>query len=152
MTPLKIKQTLLAYCQNFAEERRQKVLKTITNIEESLFEEGKSTAGDKHHTGRAMLQIDRENAGKQLQEAEKLTALAAKIQVVRAGEVVSLGSLVHTETVQYFIGVSAGLISLSGTEYYCVSPSSPIGQLLLGKREGDSYIFRDESHQITAVL
>lgn len=67
-----IKKELLAYCKYQINQRYLKIKQTIQDIEESLMEESKNTSGDKHETGRAMLQIDRENAGKQLLEIEKL--------------------------------------------------------------------------------
>ena len=38
--------------------------KSILELQQSLDSETKSSAGDKHETGRAMLQIDLEKAGK----------------------------------------------------------------------------------------
>jgi hypothetical protein len=68
MTVLEIKSSLLDACKNNVRTRYEKVQTAIADIVESLNDETKSSAGDKHETGRAMLQIDRENAGKKLME------------------------------------------------------------------------------------
>ena len=81
MTALEIKVLLLDHCQQQVQKRYDKIKQSIASIEESLKEESKSTSGDKHHTGRAMLHIDRENAGRQLMEIEKLLAIINKIDV-----------------------------------------------------------------------
>ena len=40
----------------------------MKEIKEALFEEIKSSVGDKHETGRAMLQLEREKVGNQFYE------------------------------------------------------------------------------------
>ncbi len=72
MTLLELKFELQQQCKDLINFRLERIQKTIADIEYSLKDESKSTSGDKHHTGRAMLQIDRENAGNQLREIEKV--------------------------------------------------------------------------------
>lgn len=97
------KNKLLQKCRLAVGTRFDKIRKTIADIEESLLEESKNTSGDKHETGRAMLQIDRENAGKQLLEIEKLIQLLDRIDVNATTDYVRLGSLVTTDKFKYFI-------------------------------------------------
>jgi len=55
-----LKKELLQYCEDQVDQRHSKIKQTIADIEESLMEESRSSSGDKHQTGRAMLQINRE--------------------------------------------------------------------------------------------
>ena len=57
-----IKQELYKLCLEYVENRFQTIQNTIKEIQESLGSETKSSAGDKHETGRAMLQLEREKA------------------------------------------------------------------------------------------
>src|SRR5690554_4343317 len=97
MTALEIKSALLKECEHQVQKRYDKINQSIASIEESLWEESKGTSGDKHHTARAMLHIDRENAGKQLSEVEKLISLLEKIDILQSSDYVRLGSLVYTD-------------------------------------------------------
>ncbi|QIE59852.1 3-oxoacyl-ACP synthase [Rasiella rasia] len=151
MTDKELKATLLTHCENTVIARFTKIKQTIADIEESLFEESKSSAGDKHETGRAMLQIDRENAGKQLQEIENLHALVKRIDVKAASEYVRLGTLVYTTNGNYFISISIGQVTVGATQYFCVALQSPIGQLLSGKIKGDTFTFNDKAITIKSV-
>jgi len=151
MTTNEIKAALLEQCSLTVENRYQKIRQTIRGIEESLFEESKSSAGDKHETGRAMLQIDRENAGYQLREIEQLQRTIPKINIATSSENARLGSLVITEKANYFLSLSIGDIVIENSHYYCVATSSPIGQQFLGKKKGESYTFNNTTNQITAV-
>ena len=141
----------MGFCKEFVFYRRQQIQDNIARIEESLLSEGKSTAGDKHHTGRAMLQLDRENAGKQLLEIEKLEIVLARIDISRSAVPIALGSLVETTSETYFISISAGVITIDDRNIYCISPNTPIGRLLLGKTIGDRFVFQENEIQIVKV-
>ena len=151
MTALEIKVLLLDHCQQQVQKRYDKIKQSIASIEESLKEESKSTSGDKHHTGRAMLHIDRENAGRQLMEIEKLLAIINKIDVHKHSDYVRLGSLVHTDKFNYFIGLSIGNVKIDTKDYICVAFNSPVGMLLSGKTSGEKFSFNDIEYEITMV-
>ena len=151
MTPIRLKESLLLKCAEWISLRKEHIMRNISNIENALFEESKGTSGDKHHTGRAMLQIDRENAGKQLQEIEKVVALFSKITFLESATNIRLGSLVETSNGTYFISISAGVIQFKNKDFYCISPGSPIAQLLLGKKQGEVIHFNSKALKIHAV-
>ncbi len=151
MTAVEIKTQLLQHCQNQVDNRFSKIKQTIAGIEESLLEESKSSSGDKHETGRAMLQIDRENAGKQLQEIEKLTQLLKKVDINANSDYARLGSLVYTDRFTYFISLSIGTVNVDKTSYLCVALNSPVGLLISGKRSGEEFILNGNVYKITSV-
>lgn len=151
MTTLEIKSSLLDYCQQQVQKRYNKIKQSIASIEESLMEESKSTSGDKHHTGRAMLHIDRENAGRQLMEIEKLLEIINKINVNINSNYVHLGSLVYTDKFNYFISLSIGNVEINKKNFICVALNSPVGMLLSGKKSGESFSFNNVTYEITSV-
>ncbi|MEJ2112720.1 MAG: 3-oxoacyl-ACP synthase [Flavobacteriaceae bacterium] len=149
---MNIKKELYDACLIFIENRLIIINATISEIRESLMSETKSSAGDKHETGRAMLQIEREKAGNQLAEIQKVKQTLLKIDVTKTTNIVGLGSIVYTTKNNYFISISAGEIKANNIAYYAVSPNTPISQLLLSKKSGDKILFRDQSFQITSVI
>ncbi|MCZ4318277.1 3-oxoacyl-ACP synthase [Aequorivita viscosa] len=148
MTAVELKTELLQHCHKQVDNRYKKIKQTIADIEESLLEESKSSSGDKHETGRAMLQIDRENAGKQLQEIEKLVQLLKKIDVNTTSDYARLGSLVYTDKFTYYLSISIGTASVANTDYLCVALNSPVGLLISGKRKGDEFILNGNEFKI----
>ncbi len=151
MNHIEIKSALLEKCNQWITNRRAKVENVISDIMESLEDETKSSAGDKHETGRAMLQIDREQAGEQLKEIGKIEEALSKVDVKVKSDYVRLGSVVHTNTNRFFIAVSAGELKVDGRPFYAMALSSPMGQLLLGKKKGDVVRFRESDIVITSV-
>jgi len=149
---MNIKDTLYSKCLEFIENRQNAILKTISEIQESLTTETKSSAGDKHETGRAMLQLEREKAGNQLAETQKINEALSKIDTSQTSKVVRLGSVVYTTQANYYIAISAGEINVNSGKFYAISPLTPIGKLLLGQKVDDEVIFRNQRFSITETF
>ena len=147
-----VKEQLYKACKVFLDDRLQAVLGRIANIQESLKSETKSSAGDKHETGRAMLQLEREKAGNQLADIEKQQELFSKVTIDTSSDVARLGSIVITNKGAYFIAISVGVIVINAKTYYAISPRSPIGRVLLGKKSGDFFEFNGVTQQIKEIV
>lgn len=149
---LEIKRKLFQFCNHFIDTRLQTIQKQIEEIQFSLLSETKSSAGDKHETGRAMLQLEREKAGNQLAEIQKQKQILKRINPDTKSQNIALGSIVYTTNSNYFIGISAGELMVENDKFYAISPATPIGQLLLSKAKGDSVNFRDTNIYISKIL
>ena len=139
-------------CCDFVESRLTNINNVISEIQVSLQSETKSSAGDKHETGRAMLQLEREKAGNQLAEIQNIKEILSKVDTNKVFQIVGLGSVVFTTQSNYFISISAGEINANQSSYYAISPSTPIGQILLTKKVGDVIVFRDQEFKIIKVI
>jgi len=148
---MKIKEELYLECKNFLDVRFNTVVDRIAGIQESLQSETKSSAGDKHETGRAMLQLEREKAGNQLFDIQNQQELFSRVNIDNSSNIACLGSLITTNNGVYFLSISVGVITINDNRYYAISPSSPIGKVLLGKKIGDTFIFNQKTSTITHV-
>jgi len=148
---MKIKQQLFKACQDFLNNRLETIQKTISDIQNALQSETKSSAGDKHETGRAMLQLEREKAGHQLAEIQRLSETLHKIKPDSHHQSAALGSVVYSTQSNYFIGISAGEISINNVKFYAISPSTPMAKLLLSKEIGDIIEFRGTKFTIEKI-
>ncbi|MDB4495699.1 GreA/GreB family elongation factor, partial [Flavobacteriaceae bacterium] len=82
------------------------------------------------------------------QDIKTLDALKNKTTTVH----IAPGALVNTSLANYFLAVPADAFSHNDKKIYCISPQSPIGQLLLGKKAGESFSFRGNSIKVLEVL
>ncbi len=139
----RIKQQLFNACAAYVKLRAQTVDEIISSNQKALLSETKSSAGDKHETGRAMLQLEMEKASQQLAGINQMNIILNKVNL-ESSSTVKLGSLVNTDQANYFLAVSAGEIVVDTVKYYAISPSSPIGKLLLGKKVGETVNFAKE--------
>ena len=152
ISKLEVKKHIYNYCLEFVESRLKTIKNAFLDLQQSLDSETKSSAGDKHETGRAMLQIELEKAGKQLLEIQKTKDILKKTDITKSSEIICLGSLVFTSKSNYFIAISAGNISIDDQQFYTISMDTPMGQLLTAKRIGDEVFFRDEKIKIKNVV
>lgn len=139
-----IKEQLYRACLEFVRTKEDNILNTIRSHKEALSSETKSSAGDKHETGRAMLQLEMEKASQQLEVVHAMKAVLQRMDVSKKSDAVSLGSIIATNFGNYFLAISAGELNIEGEKYYAVSAGSPIGKLLLGKKAGGSIIFQNK--------
>lgn len=143
-----LKEELYQFCSEYADNGILRIQKQIQGIQESMKSETKSSAGDKHETGRAMLHLEREKLGQQLLEAEKTRQLLNNVHFNQNRKSIGLGSLVHTSLNSYFIAISSGEYKGGSGSIYCISAGTPIGRLLLGRAKGDQVTFKN----ITIVI
>lgn len=153
---MNLKEALLMHCKMFVNKRMQTVKEIIHSHQKSLQSETKSSAGDKHETGRAMIQLEMEKASQQLAGISEMNEILSKIDISISEnsetKVAHLGSVIYTAKANYFLSISAGKIVIENTSYFAISVSSPIGKLLLGKQENDEFLFDGKSVKIQKIV
>lgn len=149
---MSVKELLYNSCLEIVNERQERIQDTFSGIQEAMFSETKSSAGDKHETGRAMLQLEREKLGKQLAEIQKVKEILFKVDPTSEASQGCLGSVIYTTQANYFISVSVGEVSANNSTFYAIATNTPIGKLLLGKKVGDAITFRTQSFVIEKVV
>ncbi len=123
----------------------------IDSAIESRNSDTKSSAGDKHETGRAMVQIELDKSKMQLAKALTLRSEMARIDPVKACEKVEFGSLVTTNNGIYFMAIGIGKVTLDKSEYFVISLASPIGQAMHSKQSGAIVKFQGREFEITNI-
>lgn len=141
------KLTLIQESENRLRETISELDHEIESLRESRAADGKSSAGDKHETGRAMadLELDRLNAQRQ-----KLAKLRADLLDIKCSSTdsIQLGSVVHTQKGIYFLAVPLGRVETQGQTVYVISTVSPLGQALLGHAIGDAFVINGTNDRV----
>lgn len=146
-----MKEKLLAYTILAVEARMQASWTAMQAAQASANEEGKSSAGDKYETARAMGQLDREMHGKQYARAQQERALLGRINLKDQFSKVNFGALVEASSGWFFVAVSVGSVQVDGQNVVVISPQAPIGQLLVGKSVNDTFAFGGKTERIIGV-
>lgn len=147
-----LKSNLYLHCAQYAEQRVTSLEEALQSAQSAANSETKSTAGDKHETGRAMMQLESERLSAQVSEAQRIREELQRIQPKSGGPVVSTGSVVKTTKGNYFIAIAAGKTELENEWYFAISPSAPIAQALKGHKAGDEIVFQGSSVTIREVF
>lgn len=148
---MNLKIALYKQCEDFVNKRLQNIENSISSNQKALQSETKSSAGDKHETGRAMLQLEMEKAGQQLAGITEMKETLAKIEPAKKSKNIHLGSVVFTNQVAYFLSISAGKLVVENEFFFAISSASPIGKLLLGKQENEDFSFNGKIIRILKV-
>ena len=150
------KEEVYNYCVANLLEKLKGFEKRIQGLSEALDSESKSSAGDKHETGRAMIQLEMEKASQQLTGISEMNEILSKIDSSNSGKsnrkMAHLGSVVYTAKANYFLSISAGQIVTENKVFYAISTSSPIGKLLLGKLENEEFLFDGKPIKIQKIV
>ncbi|MBS1533408.1 MAG: 3-oxoacyl-ACP synthase [Bacteroidetes bacterium] len=146
-----IKEQLYRMCVDYVQKRINEARQAIADAQEAADEETKSSAGDKYETGREMMQQETGRNQVQLNEANKLMVQLSSISYSTTSSSANPGSLVDTNLGKFFIAISAGTLNLGSQTYYAVSPVSPIGIQLHGKKAGDEFSLNGREYRVEKV-
>lgn len=112
----------------------------------------KSTAGDKHETGRAMMQAEQQRNEIQLGKAVLLKKELEQIDLEKNYQRVQLGALAITNRGQYFISIGIGKVVVAEQNVYAISLLSPIGKALLNSQVGEVVKFQNKDITIEEII
>jgi transcription elongation GreA/GreB family factor len=117
----------------------------------SNVDDTKSSAGDKHETSIAMTQLEQEKLSTQMNEFLKQQRTLLAINPNTKHQKIMQGSLVETNQAWYYFSIGIGLISMENTSIFAINPDSPLGQLMMKKKAGESVTFNGIVTEIIAV-
>lgn len=143
-----MKQLLHQHLTDLISSKLKTLEESFLEKRESLLSESKSTAGDKHETGRAMIQLEQEKLSGQMLQLKKQLETLTRIRVESTPSKVQSGSLVTTNKGTFYLAIGIGQLNFEGKLYFCIAPTSPIGQAMLGKSAGESFSFNNLTQEI----
>ena len=145
------KEKIHGHCLSLINDKISLLQQVLADLKESAGNETKSTAGDKHETALAMLQIEQANTRGQLEDVLKKKALLEKINPVLSAEQIVNGSLVKTNRGYLYLGVALGKINTAGIDVIALSPQSPLGEKMIGLIVGDTVEMNGNFYIIEAI-
>ncbi len=137
---MSFKQKVFSACCALLEEKIISLKNILTELEEGTQSDSKSSAGDKHETARAMMQIEQEKIARQLGEL-----LEQKSHLEKNGV------LVKTNKGFLFLCVPLGKVPVDDITVMAISPQSPLGINLNGLKSGDQTEINGTSYLIESI-
>ena len=145
------KVALHQHCIKIAEQRLAELEDIANELKAGLSTETKSTAGDKHEVGRAMVQTQQEQNGRQIAEAQKVLQSLTAINPHKKHSTVETGSLVTTSMGLLYIAVGLGKLTFEGEQVFVIAPTAPLTQALLGNKAGSAVEFNGKAVSIDGI-
>ena len=144
------KNTLHRYLLQEVHDREADLLKELEILREDVAGDTKSTAGDKHETGRAMNQLEQERILGQLQTVRSQLHTILKIDPTLVLQTVGFGAVVESTFGIFYISVGIGQLLVESTTVFCIGQDAPISQFLHGKKVG-AYQWNGKSLNIQQI-
>lgn len=147
----KFKSALYELCLGFITRRIDTAETALQQAQEASNDDTKSSAGDKFETTREMMQQDIARNKNLLYDGQQNLQLLKSLENMPVSDTVRNGSLVVTSKGIFYVAVSAGQLKLDDKLVFAISAVSPIGQLLIGKKVGDTFSFNKNDYQIEKI-
>ena len=146
------KQKVYQYYVSSLNEKINALQQTLNELSDSAKNETKSTAGDKHETALAMLQIEQENTRTKSKEATEQKAQLERIDILQKTDSIIRGSLIKTDRGYFFLAVALGKSTIDTIPVIAISPQSPLGAKLLGLKEKESAEINGIRYTVEIIL
>lgn len=146
------KRELYIICKNSIDQTINANNKSLKQLSDAIASESKSTAGDKHETGRAMINLEQENISKQIDNTLEQKTILDSIDIETEFTSVRLGSLVITDKINFFFSIAKGKVNLNGEDFYIVSLSSPIGRKFTKAKKNEVIEFNGSKYTIKEII
>jgi len=146
-----LKQQIYTHYLHLINDKVNLLQQNLADLKEAGANETKSTAGDKHETALAMLQIEQANKRDQLKGMQLQKTALEKIDPAIVATIIVNGSLVKTNKGYFFVSTALGKAIVNEIAVIAVSPASPLGAKLTGLRVGDTAIMNNTVYDIESI-
>lgn len=146
------REEILERCFSVLTEKRNEMERDLSDINDSVNTETKSSAGDKHETARARMQAEQARLLKQLLEIKTQERELERIQQLKNETKVSPGTLVFTNSGVFFIAIALGKLRFAQEDVQVVSGKSPLAAKMLGRKIGETFELNGNSYIIENML
>lgn len=146
-----LKQKAHAHFCTTAQNNILSIQQTLAELKDSSTNETKSTAGDKHETALAMLQIEQAKNRAQLHNAKQQLQTLTQIKAIAYNASVIQGSLVHTTLGYFYISTALGKAVIENILVFAISTESPLGKKLLGLQVQNNFVINNSKATVIAI-
>lgn len=137
-------------CRQYVHQRMQTALQSIAAVQAAGEEDTKSSAGDKFETGREMMKQEIERHQQLLAEAQRMASHLEMLNL-QPSPITRPGSLIQTDKALFYLAIGIGKMIIEEKEVLILSPASPVGQLLSGKRKDDVFSFNKTTYKVLEI-
>ncbi len=113
--------------------------------------DSKSSAGDKHETARAMMQIEQEKLITQFNEADRQLEILSSINPDIELSSIRTGSLVETNKGTIFVSIPLGKINVQDSDVMVISAIAPLAKAMINAKKKETVSFNGVDYLIKKI-
>lgn len=123
----------------------------ISALTEDSKNDAKGSAGDKHETALSMMHLEQEKLNYKLKEVLDQKAILDKIDASLTHTNIGLGSLVQVNGIYLYLSLALTKITIDQVNIIALSPQSPLGEKLMGKKVGFEFEINATKYHIDSI-
>ncbi len=150
MEKLEKKKEIINACRRKQLENVKKREKILKELEQSVTEYHNQKA--RFDSSSAQITHKKSLIAQQVQKARDEIDVLNKIDVKKQKQKAEFGAVVITDKQKIFLSIGLGEFKAQGLQYWAISPMSPLGQILIGKKPGEDYTFNGRKFRIKDVF
>ena len=147
-----LKQNIYNQYLQYINDRIQNYRDMILDLAEDAQNDAKGSAGDKHETALSMMHIEQEKLNYKLKEVLEQKQVLESIDVDKVNKKIGIGSLIKTNTFLFFMSTALPKITFEEIDIVALSPSSPLGKIMLGKETNEEFEFNGMKYKISSIV
>jgi transcription elongation GreA/GreB family factor len=146
-----LKQNTLVYYKQQVQDKLDAFRDMVAALTEGAANDAKGSAGDKHETALSMMHLEQEKLNHKIAEFLEQQAVLERINPDNHSDKVVLGSLVVANGIYLFVSAALPKITVEGKSILALSPQSPLGAMMMGKRVGDTFEVNGTKYSIQEI-
>jgi transcription elongation GreA/GreB family factor len=146
-----IKQQIYNHYLEHINDRIQNYRAMILDLAEDAQNDAKGSAGDKHETALSIVHIEQEKLNYNLKEVLEQKQVLESIDIDKVNKKVGIGSLIQTNIFLFFMSTALPKITIENIDVVALSPSSPLGKIMLGKEINEEFEFNGTKYIISTI-
>lgn len=147
---LELKEAVASEVAQQIHSKIDQLAKEIGALQQDRLGESKSSAGDKHETGRAMMDLELERLEVQMMKTKRALA---ELNSLSFGPSVCAepGALVVTNHHHFMLAIPWGKLHIMNRDVWVISIVSPMGQAMLHLKPSDVFEVNGTLHEILSI-
>ena len=145
------KTEIIQYCRKSLSDKVSGLKEKLNELVLDAQNDSKSSAGDKHETARAMMQLEQEKILTQLGEAGRQLDNLSAINFSESPQTVLPGALIETDKGTILLAVAMGKVNVMGKDVMVISPQAPLAKAMMNARENDLLVFSATDYKIRKI-
>jgi vacuolar-type H+-ATPase subunit E/Vma4 len=146
-----IKNEILIHCKQVLNEKVHNFKDKLNELVSDAENDSKSSAGDKHETARAMMQLEQEKLITQFNEADRQLEILSSINPDEEIKSVRTGALVETNKGIIFLSIPLGRIRVKDSDIMVISAIAPLAKALMNAKKKETITFNGTDYLIKNI-
>lgn len=148
----KTKESIVLTCYQSVQNQITNLNNMVSDLALDALNDAKSSAGDKHEVGLAMMHLEQEKLNQKLSILLQQKQILGAITFTNSSKIIVVGSLIKTSNAYFLVSIALPKFIFDNISVFSISPEAPLTKEFLGKKAQDIAVFNGVTYLIEEIL